>query len=193
MQVIASILSLKARTVKSAETRAQLENAHKRVISVAAVQKYLHAANAAGSIEVGPYLTQLCSSLSAAVVNEDQCEIKVHAPERAVPPNAAVSIGLIVTELVLNALNHAFPDSKTGCAVVVNYEVNGSDWRLTVSDNGVGKNDVDWPPKRSGLGTGIIQALAGQLDARVDVKSGPGGTTVFIAHSTFQPRSLGVS
>lgn len=188
LAIIAGILLLKARTVKSEETRAHLEDAHRRVISVAAVQKHLHATNAAGSIEVGPYLTQLCSSLSAAMINEDQCELKVHAPEGAVPSKAAVSIGLIVTELVLNALKHAFPDNKAGCAITVNYEVNGSDWRLTVSDNGVGKSDIDWPPSKSGLGMGIIQALAAQLDAHVDTKSGSGGTSVFIAHSTFRPR-----
>jgi len=181
-------LSLKARTVTSEETRAQLEDAHKRVMSVAAVQKHLHVANAAGSIKVGPYLTQLCGSLSAAMVNEDQCEIKVHAPEGAVLPNAAVSIGLIVTELVINALKHAFPDARSDCAVVVEYEVNGDDWRLTVSDNGVGKADISWPPAKAGLGTGIVQALAAQLDARVDIESEPSGTTVFVAHSTFQPR-----
>lgn len=190
LAIIASILLLKARTVTSEETRAHLEDAHKRVISVAAVQKHLHAANAAGSIEVGPYLTQLCSSLGAAMVNDDQCEIQVHAPEGAVAPNAAVSIGLIVTELVINALKHAFPDNKVDCTVVVKYEVNGDDWRLTVSDNGVGKNDVDWPPSKAGLGTGIVQALAAQLDARVDIETGSGGTSVFVAHSTFQPRSL---
>jgi two-component sensor histidine kinase len=190
LAIIASILLLKARTVKSAETRTHLEDAHKRVISVAAVQKHLHAANAAGSIEVGPYLTQLCRSLGAAVVNEDQCEIQVHAPEGAVLPNAAVSIGLIVTELVINALKHAFPDTKRDCTVVVKYEVNGTDWRLTVSDNGVGKSDIDWPPSKSGLGTGIVQALAAQLDARVDIESGSSGTSVSVAHSTFQPRPL---
>lgn len=188
LAIIASILLLKARTVESEETRAHLEDAHKRLISVAAVQKQLHAANAAGSIEVGPYLTQLCSSLSAAVVNEDQCEITVHAPEGIVPPNAAVSIGLIVTELVLNALKHAFPDNRADCAIVVSYEVNGSDWRLTVSDNGIGKSDITWPPIKSGLGTGIVQALANQLDARVNISSGSTGTSVVVTHSTFQPR-----
>ncbi len=190
LAIIASILLLKARTVTSEETRAHLEDAHKRVISFAAVQKHLHAANAAGSIAVGPYLTQLCTGLGAAMVTQDRCQIKVHVPEGAVAPNAAVSIGLIVTELVINALKHAFPDNKADCVVVVKYEVNGNDWRLTVSDNGVGKIDADWPPSKAGLGTGIVQALAAQLDARVDIESGLAGTSVSVAHSRFQPRPL---
>lgn len=107
-----------------------------------------------------------------------------------VPLNGAVSIGLIVTGLVLNALKHAFPDHGPDCAVVVNYEVNGRDWRFTVSGNGVGKNDIDWPPSKSGLGTSIVQARAGQLDARVEIKGGSSGTSVFITPSTFQPRLI---
>lgn len=190
LAIIASILLLKARTVTSQETRAYLEDAHKRVTSVAAVQKHLHTASSEGSIALKPYLTQLCGSLSAAMVNDERCAINVMVPEGAVAPNVAVSLGLIVTELVINALKHAFPDDKPDCAVAVTYEVNGDDWRLTVSDNGVGNSALAWPPDKPGLGTGIVQALASQLDARVDIVSGSQGTNVSIAHATFHPREV---
>ena len=68
LQIIASIIMLKARTVNSEETRRHLQDAHKRVISVAAVQQHLHASVAAGSvdsIEVKPYLSKLCEALAA--------------------------------------------------------------------------------------------------------------------------------
>jgi chemotaxis protein methyltransferase CheR len=94
----------------------------------------------------------------------------------------AVSIGLIVIESVINALKHAFPQTKTDGRIVVAYETSESGWTLSIADNGVGK-----PPAvdaTSGLGTSIVQALAKELDASVDVVSDEHGTTVTIAHGT---------
>jgi nitrogen-specific signal transduction histidine kinase len=61
LQIIASIILLKAKAVDSEETRVHLQDAHKRVMSVAAVQQHLHASAASGSIEMGPYLSQGCA------------------------------------------------------------------------------------------------------------------------------------
>ena len=65
LQIIASILLLKARTVQSEETRLHLQDAHQRVMSVATVQQQLHASGLNERIEIGPYLTKLCDSLAA--------------------------------------------------------------------------------------------------------------------------------
>jgi two-component sensor histidine kinase len=66
----------------------------------------------------------------------------------------------------------------------VTYEISGTDWKLSVSDNGVGKSDATVRSK-GGLGTGIIKALAKQLDAQVETLTGPRGTTVSVTHATF--------
>ena len=85
----------------------------------------------------------------------------------------AVSLGLIVTELVINAIKYAFPRAEADAQILVTYEIDESDWKLIVSDNGVGKTAGDAPEAKSGLGTTIVKALAKQLDARVDVVSSP--------------------
>jgi two-component sensor histidine kinase len=95
----------------------------------------------------------------------------------------AVSLGLIVTELVLNAIKYAFPLEKAGARIQVTYETAGSDWELTVSDNGVGKIANDVPS--TGLGTAIVEALVRQLEAKVDVVSDTNGTSVSITRATF--------
>ena len=64
LQIIASILMLKARAVTSEETRQHLQDAHRRVMSVAAVQEHLHSSGRADMIQIAPYLTKLCKSLS---------------------------------------------------------------------------------------------------------------------------------
>jgi chemotaxis protein methyltransferase CheR len=99
-----------------------------------------------------------------------------------------VSIGLLVTELVINALKHAFPASPTTGRVDVAFEVAGTDWKLSISDNGIGVPDANGGRlghKKSGLGTSIVKALAQQLEAEVDIASGPTGTIVSITHATF--------
>ena len=98
----------------------------------------------------------------------------------------AVSIGLIVTELMINAFKHAFVGNQSAGLLVVAYEAAESSWRLAVSDNGVGipEGQLDSNQPRPGLGTIIIEALAKQLDARVGVTRSRRGTTVSITHGT---------
>ena len=95
----------------------------------------------------------------------------------------AVSIGLIVIESVINALKHAFPQAKTDSRIVVAYDSNGSEWTLSIADNGVGKRNDGAGDVKTGLGTSIVQALAKELDASVDFVSDQHGTTVTVAHA----------
>lgn len=90
----------------------------------------------------------------------------------------AVSVGLIVTELAINARKHAFVDGRSGGMIAGGYEAAPSGWRLEVSDDGVGLPDKVSP----GLGTSIVEALARQLDAVVTVSGTTQGTTVSITH-----------
>jgi two-component sensor histidine kinase len=191
LQIIASILLIKARTVQTEETRLQLEDAHQRVLSVAAVQQHLHVIGGGKPIEIGAYLTKLCETLAQSMIGDSRSiSLKVDADAGTAISRDAVSLGLIVTELVMNALKHAFPGAKPDAAIVVSYKVAGTDWKLTVSDNGVGKPDVTASQTKPGLGTSLIKALTRQLDALVDTKSDSRGTAVTITHATFKSQPL---
>jgi chemotaxis protein methyltransferase CheR len=186
LQIIASIILMKARAVQSEETRFHLEDAHKRVLSIAAVQKQLHASGATGTIEIAPYLSQLCASLAHSMIGETRpISLKVIGEGGIATSRQAESLGLIVTELVMNALKHAFRDDKAKGQITVAYDMIGTNWKLSISDNGIGKRDGGFAQGKSGLGTGIVEALAHQLDAQVETSAGPEGTTVSITHATF--------
>jgi chemotaxis protein methyltransferase CheR len=104
----------------------------------------------------------------------------------------AESLGLIVTELVINSLKHAFKAGTKDAQIAVSYEVSGTDWKLSVVDNGIGRPDGVFAQPKSGLGTGIVKALAKQLDSQVVTLSGPKGTAVTVTHATFaggEPKS----
>ena len=72
LQIIASIIMLKAKSVESEETRRHLRDAHNRVISVAAVQRHLHASAGLGSMEMLPYLTTLCGALTHSMIGDGE-------------------------------------------------------------------------------------------------------------------------
>ena len=146
LQIIASILLLKARTVQSEETRLHLQDAHQRVMSVATVQEQLHATGLNERIEIGPYLTKLCASLAASMIGERRpLSIKVKARSGGATSSEAVSLGLIVTELVINALKHGFSSGEEG-EILVSYDAQDSGWRLSVADNGSGPNEAAGEP-----------------------------------------------
>ncbi len=109
------------------------------------------------------------------------------ADDGAFPSSEAVSLGLIVTELVINALKYAFPDPAIAGIVTIRFEVNGLDWKLTVSDNGVGKSEGGGAPAKGGLGTSLVAALAHQLDAKVTTVS-DAGMRVSVTHANFVSR-----
>ncbi len=187
LQIIASILLLKARTVQSEETRLQLEDAHQRVLSVAAVQQHLHVAGGGRPIDIGNYLVKLCETLAQSMIGDSRpITLEVDADAGTATSRDAVSIGLIVTELVMNALKHAFPGEKPDAAITVSYKVLGTDWKLTISDNGTGKPDLSAGNTKPGLGTSLVKALTRQLEAVVDIASDSRGTAVSITHATFK-------
>jgi two-component sensor histidine kinase len=181
LQIIASVLLQSARKVQSDETRVHLQAAHNRVMSVAALQQQL-ATSRLGDVELGAYFDQLCESLSASMISHhSQVSIDVTTDHSKVNGDISVSLGLIVTELVINALKHAFPGGRHG-KIRVGYHSHGPNWTLSVGDNGIGMPD-DPASATPGLGTSIVEALARQLLARVKVADAKPGTDVSIIHT----------
>ena len=110
---------------------------------------------------------------------------KTAGDEKTATSRDAESIGLIVTELVINAIKHAFNRTTKDGQITVAFDVSGTDWKLSVTDNGTGTPDGVFAQPKTGLGTGIVNALAKQLDAKVETLSGPRGTSVSVTHTMF--------
>jgi two-component sensor histidine kinase len=190
LQIIASILLLKARNGCSDDTRPHLEDAYRRILSVAAVQQHLDISLPGERIKLAPHLSRLCKTLEASMVGDDApVTIKVLADGSTISSAETVSIGLIVTELVINALKHAFVADTPAAQILVAYDAAGTDWRLTVSDNGIGTPNGGGDTRTPGLGTSIVDALARQLDSRVERSRGLNGlgTSVSITHGPISP------
>jgi len=180
LQIIASILMQSARRIQSEEARGHLNNAHHRVMSLAGLQRQL-STSSDGTVELRTYLTQLCQSLGASMIPDPQrLSIRLTIDNSVVDADVSVSLGLIVTELVINALKHAFPDERRGM-IVIDYRSSGDDWTLSVTDNGIGMSAAINAPK-AGLGTGIVEALAKNLQGEIRLRDAGPGTAVTISH-----------
>jgi len=175
LQIIASVLMQSARKVQSVEARGHLQDAHHRVMSIAALQRQL-AASSLGDVKLGPYFAQLCESLAASMIRDPNLvSIAVTVDESIVSANTSVSLGLIITELVINALKHAFPDHRHG-KISVDFHSERPKWTLSVKDDGVGMSAA--PKPKPGLGTGIVEALAKQLGGTISIADAKPGTAV---------------
>ncbi len=178
LQIIASVLLQSARKVQSEETRSHLNDAHKRVMSVAALQQQL-SASSVSDVQLRPYFITLCNSIGASMIRDhNQLSLDVNVDDSVTTADVSVSLGLIVTELVINALKHAFPEDRNG-KIKVDYQSHGPNWTLSVTDNGVGM-PADGARAKPGLGTNIVQALTSQLQAQVKISDAKPGTIVFI-------------
>ena len=181
LQIIASVLMQSARRVPP-EARVHLFDAHHRVMSVAAIQQQL-AASRIGDVALKAYFTDLCDSIGASMIQDPKALVlTVDADKGVASADVSVSLGLVVTELVINALKHAFPNGRSG-AIVAGYRSNDADWTLSVSDDGVGMPTGPLPVK-VGLGTSIVEALAKQLGANVKVTDTAPGTKVSIVRAS---------
>jgi chemotaxis protein methyltransferase CheR len=159
-------------------------------MSVAAVQKHLRMTGDGEPINIADYLTKLCESLAESMIGGSRpVSLRVVSDAGAAASRDAVSIGLIVCELVMNALKYAFPDAEPGAAIDVSYRVDGVDWTLMVSDNGKGMPKVIIGSAKPGLGTSLVKALTRQLDAVVQTVSGPHGTAVAVTHAALKSAS----
>ena len=174
LQIIASVLLQSARKVQSEEARGLLQDAHTRVMSIAAVQRHL-AQSINSDVQLRPYLTQLCASLGASMIRDPKrLAIVVTVDDSVVTANASVSLGLIVTELVINALKHAFPEQRPG-TIAIDYRSEAHSWRLSVRDDGIGM-PKDGKKAKAGLGSGIVDALARHLRGRIKLSDASPGT-----------------
>lgn len=183
LQIVASVLMQSARRVQSDEARVHLTDAHSRVMSIAALQQQLTVSRL-GDVELRPYLAALCQSIGASMIHDKgKITLDVTTDDSETTADISVSLGLIITELVINALKHAFPGRSRAGAIHVSYRSDGEAWALVVTDDGVGMPPAAEGPPSTGLGTSIVSALARQLGATVSIADAAPGTTVTIARA----------
>ncbi len=177
LQVISSLLEMQADCIDDDQARAVYAVSQARIRSMALIHQQLYGASTLDRIDFGAYLEQLAVSLyQFHEGGPGGVTIEAAADPVQLSIDQALTCGLIVNELVTNALKHAFSPERPGTVKVEFRQRNGRH-ELTVTDDGVGLSGT---PDPDSLGMSLVTALAEQLGGRLDIRS-DGGTTFFIA------------
>jgi two-component sensor histidine kinase len=178
--IVAGLLDLQKRRAGDPATAAALETAQMRVDSIARAHRHLYRGTGQpGTVEIRDYLTDLCLALAESLFLQGGITLSCDIDEAAVPRDRAVSIGLVVNELVTNAAKHAFPGRDLGTITVTLRNRRAGGWLVTVADDGVGMpKEATLPEKGNGLGGKLVEAFARQAGGTLATESDETGTRV---------------
>jgi two-component sensor histidine kinase len=185
LQLIASLLQLQSRG-SPPQVKDALIEAHNRVLAVAKVHRSLYTSENVQSVALHRYLEALTDDIqSAAGDNRQAGRFSLECDPIEIEPDRAVAVGVMVTELILNARKHAYPGGSGPIRVKLK-AVSPHESLLSVEDDGVGFADGR-APDESGLGTIIVKAMSQKLGAAVHYEGKQPGTRVSVSFDPTNP------
>ncbi|SHF25954.1 signal transduction histidine kinase [Kaistia soli DSM 19436] len=186
LQLVASLLNMQAAAHPDAAVKSALAAAVGRVMAVSQVHRRLYTSDDVHSVALDLYLGSLIEDLARTIeANGDGGQISFKLEPLAIRPDRAVALGVIMTELILNALKYAYPGAS-GAVRVSCMAIDGN-IAMTVEDDGVGSGE-DTRAVGTGLGRRIIQALASKLEASIEHDVQHSGTRITIRFPEREPR-----
>lgn len=179
LQLVSAFLRLQSRSANDSQSKLHLDEAQKRLTAVALVHRRLHQDESIEVIDLSRYLEDLCHEMKSSMDADWGDQIDVNLAPILVATERAVNIGLILTELIINANKYAY-GGKPG-PLSVDLEQHRTSLRLIVSDRGNGKL-ADASSKRSGFGSKMLSAIVERLGGHIDEEDNrPGLRTIVTA------------
>lgn len=175
LQLISSLLQIQASKITDSDALRALEEASSRIATLGRLHRLLHNP-AEQNVDLGDYLRQLCHDVLDAA-GARQVDWQVEAEPVSIASERLVPTALIATELLSNALEHAFPDGRRGhIRVALHPERASRGFELTVRDDGVGLPEAFRIEDQTSLGLQIVRTLATQIGGSVTMEHGSDGT-----------------
>ena len=175
LQVISSLLALQARASGDERTRALLTESRDRLRSMALIHEKLYQTGSARGVSFASYVRDLAAHLRHSYAgNSESVQLRIDVDDIALDLDLSVPCGLIITELLSNALKHAFPGGRHGTVTVGLHKEPDGAFLLSVSDDGVGLPAGMDVRGAATLGLRIVSMLVEQLKGTLSQGSGPG-------------------
>jgi PAS domain S-box-containing protein len=181
LQVISSLLKFQSEYVTDGHVLQMFDESQARIKSIALVHEKLYRSPDLARVDSGEYIRDLVAQLFRLYqARSSAAVLEVSIDDMPLDLDIAIPCGLIINELISNALKHAFPEDEGG-RICVGLHLQ-EDWVvLTVDDTGVGlPDDLQYQGTQS-LGLQLVDTLVEQLDGTIEVDSGKEGTTFRIA------------
>ncbi|SFZ82450.1 Two-component sensor histidine kinase, contains HisKA and HATPase domains [Devosia enhydra] len=180
LALVSSLVSLQAKAVQDQAARDALEETQARIYAVSLVHRRLYASDDVSGVSLDEYVEGLLEHLVTSVAEGDrQVKLSTELEGARVATDKAVSLGVVVTELVTNAIKYAFPDGRCGEILVRFRTVGEGQGELAVIDNGIGYAG-DGAVKGTGLGSRIVKAMASGLGGSFRYERMPQGTAAIL-------------
>jgi two-component sensor histidine kinase len=178
LQFIAAMVMIESRSQRSGEGKAALERVSHRIAALGLLYSQLNKEDTVEAVDAATYLDELCHNLVASIQQEGDTSIvlKTDFESELLPAARAIPLGLIVNELVTNAVKYAFPGEAKGTVMVRLRRLPG-ELRLTVSDDGQRPDPRGSDP---GLSRRLVDGFAEQLGGQIEWMSDRQGTTVHL-------------
>ncbi|AFM26200.1 PAS domain-containing sensor histidine kinase [Desulfomonile tiedjei] len=170
-QMIAGLLILQADHIADEDHRASLREAEARVLAMARVHEKLYQSDDLGKIRMDEYLSELAEDLIGFQSDEDtRIALTTKMQPVVFDIDNAIPCGLILTELVTNALKHAFPKGGEGVIEITLRRISGNEYQLVVRDDGVGFPENYTVEKSVSLGLKLVQAFAKRFRGEITLE-----------------------
>lgn len=167
LQLVSAMVRLQAGALADPVAREALEDTQRRIQAIAQVHRRLYTSNDVESVDMREYLGALVDELAEAWSTDTHPRaLSLAAEPIRLPTDRAVSLGVIVTELVTNACKYAYPDGSGEVRVALRLAADDA-FLLAVEDDGCGMS-AGAPPRGTGLGTKLIRAMAQSLQSIVE-------------------------
>jgi two-component sensor histidine kinase len=181
LAMVAALVGLQANALEDLEAKRALSETQARIHAVAGVHRHLYTSGDVRTVQIGDYVSSLIGELENSVHAEGQTpRIRTHVQTFHVPTEKVASLGVILIELVTNAIKYAYEGLDPG-EIRVSMSRHDDNVRLVIEDDGVGWSGTG-KPRGTGLGTRIVKAMAHSLSAEVTYRGGP-GTSVAVTFS----------
>jgi PAS domain S-box-containing protein len=173
LAIAASLLAIQGRRQPDPAVRALFEEAHDRLNAMARVHDLLSKSEQAQRVDVSVYVADLCGALKPITENDDRIRLEAKMDDgMLVDADTAVPLGIVLTELITNAVKYAFPAPRSG-TILVQARRSQPGWaELVVRDDGIGMSSL----REGSLGYGLVRSLVQQIRGEIDVRSDAGLT-----------------
>jgi two-component sensor histidine kinase len=186
LQLIASLLTLQGNAASSADVKSALADATGRVHAVAQLHRRLYTSDDVQQVAIDQYLSALLEDLRRSADSDRAAQVTLDADPVDTHTDGAVAVGVIVNELVMNAIKYAYPEGAGPIRVTL--KNSGPDSAIvSVDDDGVGFNETD-NPTSTGLGQRIVKAMASKVNGEISHERKTPGTRVSVAFSLSRKR-----
>ena len=201
LQIVISLINLQSKSVSIPAAQDAFTEIQTRMRALALVHRYLYESDDLQSVNIGAFLTELCSSLQLAYnVSPDRVTLEVRADAVWDISDRAIPLALFMTETISNALRHAFPEGRPGYIKVTLKALAEGRAAFSVEDNGVGieaqpsyenaEGIFRTPKPLPGLGMSLTKAFARQVDGELTMEGPPGTVITLVFRSRPVPENL---